>query len=132
MAKRLKKKARKAPRRMSRVKNHFGMAWYSAEQWPLLRDVSVDRDVLEETHSEWLAFAEELFAALTEKGISAVKVPVDVNELVAWCRDRGLRVDGAARADFAADCLRKAERKRKQAESDPATGEADSSGRQGS
>ncbi len=77
-----------------------GVAWYRPEQWKLLREVSADVEDLEETHSEWMAAANKALRILREEGASFVKVDVDVEELLNWCREKGVKIDGAARSEF--------------------------------
>lgn len=84
-----------------------GCAWYRAEQWARLREVSVDREDLEETYADWVAAAEESLRKMRQVGIYAEKIEVDVEELLAWCRALGREVDGAARAAYAAELLRR-------------------------
>ena len=36
-----------------------GIAWFRADQWPLLRSLATDAEDLEETHEEWVKIAEE-------------------------------------------------------------------------
>ena len=69
-----------------------GVAWYHAEQWPRLLEVSVDRSELERTYDEWQAMAKKGLAELARAGVWARKVDVDVDELVEWCRSEGRRV----------------------------------------
>jgi len=83
-----------------------GCAWYRAEQWDRLREISVDRDGLGETYEEWVANAEESLRKMRKVGIYAEKVEVDVEGLLAWCRAQDREVDGAARAGYAAEMLR--------------------------
>lgn len=83
-----------------------GCAWYRAEQWERLREISVDRDGLGESYEEWVANAEESLRQMRQVGIWAEKMEVDVEELLAWCRAQGREVDGAARAAYAAEMLR--------------------------
>ena len=83
-----------------------GCAWYRAEQWDRLREISVDRDRLEQIYEEWVANAEESLRNMRKAGIYAEKIDVDVEELLAWCEARGREVDGEARAAYAADMLR--------------------------
>jgi hypothetical protein len=84
-----------------------GCAWYRAEQWERLREISVDRHRLAETYEKWLINAEKGLQQMQEVGMSAEKVEVDVEELLAWCRAHDRDVDGAARAAYAAEMLRR-------------------------
>ncbi len=81
-------------------KKVVGIAWYRPEQWERLREVSADVDILEETHAEWVVFAAKQFDELNRRGISVIKVDVDVEELLQWCGQKGVAVDANARAGF--------------------------------
>jgi len=77
-----------------------GVAWYRREQWALLKSTASDADDLEETYDEWLEFAKHSFKVIWDTGIDLVKVDVDVDELIEWCRNEERPVDGAARTSF--------------------------------
>lgn len=51
--------------------------------------------------------AERGIAELEETGMIIERVSVDTDELVAWCTEGNRPIDGAARAEFAAQKLRK-------------------------
>jgi len=78
-----------------------GIAWFRADQWQLLRSLSIDADELEETY-EWVAIAEKTVQDLTRQGVLARKVDVDVNELQVWCSAQKRPLDSSARAQYAA------------------------------
>jgi hypothetical protein len=79
-----------------------GIAWFSADQWQLLRSLATDAEDLEETHEEWVKIAEKTIEDLARQGLRAQKVDVDVNELRAWCLAQNRRLDSSARAAYAA------------------------------
>jgi hypothetical protein len=85
-----------APRR------RLALAWYHEEEWQNLKAVSVDADKLEDTFDEWLKHARMAIRVAQEAGLEIVNVPVGIDELVMWCQENGLEVDGAARAQFTA------------------------------
>lgn len=94
---------------MSKKRSHaesegilFGVAYYSRAQWPRLLAAAADREVLEDTHDEWVAFYNSTVAKLGGAGGKWVRVPIDVDELVAWCVQQGRPLNGAARAEFTA------------------------------
>ena len=95
----------------NKVKQAAAIAWYRPEQWQLLCEFSVDPEELEATHAEWLAAAEKAASQLEELGVLVVKVDVDVEELMSWCREEGLKLDGNARASFAQHKLQQAKAK---------------------
>ena len=84
----------------------LGVGWYRPEQWTLLLSVSVDRDELESTHAEWLSSAESSLKTIREAGYNPVKIDIDVEEMIAWCKKNGVPVDGNARAHFIVDKTR--------------------------
>ena len=79
------------------------VAWYPREEWEKLRKVAVDADGMESTYEEWLAHAEMAMGAAEQSGHQVAKVIVPVDHLVAWCRKKGLAIDGKARSQYAAE-----------------------------
>lgn len=77
-----------------------GFAWFTREQWHRLTEVVDDRSELDDTFEQWERNALTALCQLESQGHSVPKVMVDVETLVAWCRARGRRIDGAARADY--------------------------------
>ena len=80
----------------------IGVAWYKPEQWELFKKLSQDGDELENTFLEWIEFAQKKVQELRKKGIKVEKVKVDVKELLAWCNERSLPINGESRAAFVA------------------------------
>lgn len=79
---------------------YFGIAWYKKEQWDELRRVSQDPEALEDTWKEWADVAEKRIIDIMRAGGNVRKVPVDVHDLVLWCRTQNRPVDGEARAAY--------------------------------
>ncbi len=79
----------------------IGVAWYRPDQWQQLRDVSADRDKLEDTYDKWVEDAERAVQGLRKRGLHVVKVDVDVAELALWCENQKIPVNGEARSKFA-------------------------------
>ena len=82
-----------------------GAAWYRENQWERLKEVSADRDRLEETWAEWLCVAEKGIRDCRARGLDVKKVDVDIEELVRWCQTKGQPVNGESRSAFAAQKL---------------------------
>jgi len=82
-----------------------GICWYSAEQWARLREVASDPGDLEETHEEWLTMMKRSLRSFREAGIRYQLVDIDVEELVSWCKRKGIPVNGSSRAEYAARLL---------------------------
>jgi hypothetical protein len=85
----------------------LGVAWFRPEQWSRLLEISEDRKDLEETFAEWESLAEEKLRDLRAQGLDAEKITMDVEELLVWCKSRGLSVNASARSQYAAERLRK-------------------------
>ena len=83
-----------------------GIAWYRSKQWQRVRDISTDADDLEDTYDDWLRLAEQKLAELTAAGVRVEKVDVDSEELIVWCNERGLEINGHARSSYTAEKLR--------------------------
>jgi len=90
----------------------LGIAWYKGEEWSHLLEISADRDELEDTHEEWLHNAEIRLHEMAEKGINAVRVYINVDELHDWCIVQGRPLDGSARAVFTAEKLRQLDKRK--------------------
>jgi hypothetical protein len=84
----------------------LGVAWYSPAEWERLREAVPDPERLENSYEEWEGMALSALAQLEEAGITPERVPVEAEQLLAWCRDSDREPDSAARAQFAADRLR--------------------------
>jgi len=78
------------------------MAWYKRAQWPRLREVSADPSRLAEGYDEWLSDANRQLQEMRGQGLLISRVIVDVEELVAWCAQRGRKVEPAAASEYAA------------------------------
>jgi hypothetical protein len=84
-----------------RSKPVVGIAWFRGDQWQRLLEVSADRDSLERGHAEWERHASQTVRKLSQEGFDVRKVPIDVEELVAWCLTERRPIDGSARAELA-------------------------------
>ena len=80
----------------------IGVAWYQPDQWETLQNVAVDRDKLEETYAEWLADAERVVKQLQQKGLRVIKVDIQVTDLMLWCENQRIPLDGEARSKYTA------------------------------
>jgi hypothetical protein len=84
-----------------------GVAWFDREQWERLYEVVADRAKLDGTFEEWEANARHALANLRARGVDAAPFHVNVAELVQWCAERNLAIDGAARAQYVSFMLRR-------------------------
>lgn len=103
----MRKRKPKTPNREGMV---LAVAWYSASEWKQLKEVVPDPERLEATYEEWESIANAALADLERGGAAPKRVPVGVEDLLDWCKKSGREPDGSARAQFAAEKLRKADR----------------------
>ena len=97
-------------KRQGESKMVVGVAWYTADQWARLLEVSADRDLLEDSHAEWERSALRALKELERVGMRPKKVALDLDELLNWCLIRNLPLDGEARSTFVAEKLREADK----------------------
>ena len=82
-----------------------GFAWYRPDQCQRVREISADEDDLHDSFIEWLQSAEERFQELRSSGLRVEKVDVHSEELILWCNERGLEINGEARSRYVAERL---------------------------
>jgi hypothetical protein len=85
----------------------IGIAWYRREQWPRLLEISTDRSELEDSYDDWLEYIEQTFERMRDEGLDPVKVDIDTEELLDWCRSRNLPVNAKARARYVTERVQK-------------------------
>jgi hypothetical protein len=84
---------------------YYGVGWYTRKDWNKLKEVSVDSDALDNTYEEWLLNAENSIRQLKEQNIQIIKVHIKTIDLIEWCKDKSVPIDGKARSQFAAQKL---------------------------
>jgi len=100
-----KKQLKKSFVRELQSKFSTGIAWYSPAQWAKLRRVAADPEKLEATYEEWLTTFKRTFKELKGNGVVLTKVRVEVQQLVEWCNEQNLPINGGARARYVADIV---------------------------
>lgn len=68
----------------------LGIAWYSPEDFALMKNQGVDVAIGCDTYQEWLSEYRRVSRTLRERGLAPIEVQVRVAELAAWLRERGL------------------------------------------
>ena len=86
-------------------RQRVGVAWYKPGEWEKLRQAVSDPERLELAHREWLQGGKKACREFRANGVDYERVIVAVDELVAWCRERGVPFDAGARSEFAASKL---------------------------
>ncbi len=79
------------------------LAWYTEEQWKLLKLRAADAHLLDETYDEWLEEMNRLLRRLKQEGNATVKCFVDIAEVELWCQKKNLPLDAKARSRYVAE-----------------------------
>jgi hypothetical protein len=77
-----------------------GIGFYRREQWPLLRRSAADAHMLEESYDDWIEVLDSAVTKIRDHGLEPKLVDVDVNELLAYCKQQGIPNNAEARAKF--------------------------------
>lgn len=103
MAKREKKQARLKEKSQQGVV--VGITWYTPETFAHMKSVAADADGLDDTYEDWRKNVKRFVRFMEKDGRQVIKVPIDIDEWVAWCRKTGRDLDGEARSEFVAEKL---------------------------
>ncbi len=82
------------------------LAWYSKEQWKLLKRRAADAHLLDDSYDDWLEQMNRLVRRLKQKGNASVKFFVDVVELELWCQNENVPLDAKARSRYVVEVAR--------------------------
>jgi hypothetical protein len=77
--------------------------WYRREDYPRILSIMEDAVVaadLPPIYDEWVTIAERQEGDLKAKGLKAERVVIDPDEFTSYCREKHLKFDELARADF--------------------------------
>jgi hypothetical protein len=92
------------------LKTVIGVAWYWPSDSARLRSIAPDADQLEATYEDWLRVYDDGLVKLRTAGLNPQRVPIDLDRFVAWCDARGRCPDGASRAAYASEEVRRLHR----------------------
>jgi hypothetical protein len=81
----------------------IGMPWYRAEDYSRLRQIVSDPHAMASAFDAWLASAQNNEQVAKDAGFTVVRVLLEPLSFAAWCTERGLSPDGAARVRFASE-----------------------------
>jgi hypothetical protein len=82
-----------------------GIAWFRSGQWERLREVSADRIQLETNYDDWVRHAEKTLFDLHTNGLKVVRVDIDVDDLLSWCKIKHFPINSESRSKYAAEML---------------------------
>jgi hypothetical protein len=84
-----------------------GLAWFDLKQWKRLTEVVENRNELDDTYKQWEQSALDAVRTIERQGKKVERVHVEVESLVAWCKEKGLPVNGLSRAEYVAQIMRR-------------------------
>jgi hypothetical protein len=85
-----------------------GMVWYRKEDWDALRKLFTDADRLHTTYEGWRAAAERGERTMTQQGHRVVRAEIRPVEFAAWCKQKGMQPNAAARNAFSNEVAHRA------------------------
>ena len=90
---------------MTKQEFEFGICWFQSEQWERLIEISEDREELDDNYEEWRKNASRAFDDIISHGKKVRKMRVNLEDLLAWCNENGVPVNGRSRANYVAYLL---------------------------
>ena len=82
------------------------LPWYSRADYPALLRLFKDPDKLPATYDAWLQRAEQVEKQLQKVGLAVARIRICPGPFAAWCRERNISPDQAARVTFANESAR--------------------------
>ncbi|WP_245291333.1 hypothetical protein [Methylobacterium aquaticum] len=76
-----------------------GLAWYEPGDYPRIREAMAESG-LPESYAAWQMSATQIEREVARSGVAVVRIRIEPEPFLAWCRDRARVPDGAARAAF--------------------------------
>jgi hypothetical protein len=90
------------------AKKHPVMAlpWYDRADYPALLKLIEDPDMLPATYDAWLQRADQVESQLQSAGMAVARIWIRPIPFAAWCRERNVSPNQAARLTFANETAR--------------------------
>jgi len=82
------------------------LPWYARADYPTLLRLFSDPDKLPATYDAWLQRAEQVENQLQRAGLAVARIWIRPVPFAAWCRERNISPDQAARLTFANESAR--------------------------
>jgi len=82
------------------MKQILNVAYYREEDWKRFLDSIDDRNSMHETWHEWHEAYLNTVKGLKAKGFKVRQITVDLDELLQYCREKGIKNTGKARSQF--------------------------------
>ena len=76
------------------------LAYYRKDQYDRYREISVDKEALSKSYDEMMVSAKSKYKEMENKGFKVVKIDIDIEELIEWCRNRKVTINPESRTKF--------------------------------
>jgi len=82
------------------------LPWYSRAEYPTLLRLFSDPDKLPATYDAWLERADQVEKQLQRVGLAVARIRIYPVPFAAWCKERNVSPNQAARLTFANESAR--------------------------
>jgi hypothetical protein len=83
------------------------LPWYARADYPTLLRLFSDPDKLPATYAAWFQRAEQVEKQLQRAGLAVARIRIRPVPFAAWCKERNISPDQAARLTFANETARR-------------------------
>ena len=88
------------------------LPWYARRDYPVLLKLFSDPDKLPATYDAWFQRAEQVEKQLQRAGLAVARIRIRPVPFAAWCKERNISPDQAARLTFANETARRSAARR--------------------
>ena len=79
---------------------YINLAYYQKKDWKRFLEIIEDRENMHETWEEWNKTYSKTKRGLSFQGFIIKDFVVNLDELINYCKLRGIKIDGKARSQF--------------------------------
>ena len=76
------------------------MAWFSAQNYPVVRDIIFRQEMMPANYEDWQRTFETRFSKAKLDGKHPVKIEVEPNDYLSWCHNNEFKVNRTSLASF--------------------------------
>jgi len=76
------------------------LAYYEKKDWEYLLSVISDKEEMPESWDEWYKNYQKAKINLIAYGFFVREITINIHELMAYCIERKIKINGSARAEF--------------------------------
>ena len=82
------------------------LTYYRKDQYDRYREISVDKEAFSKSYDEMMVSAKSKYKDMENKGFKVVKIEIDIEELIEWCRHRKVTINPESRTKFSMEKLK--------------------------